>query len=124
FHRGLLRTKLLERGLYPELIDALLGHANAGELPFGQLSTFDFGAYRRSITRSLDALHRELGLRPLRSRLVHQYDEGHQPWHRPIFQRRPRRSGRVSSRSTRPSAGSWENCAPTLQNWATRTHWC
>ncbi|HRQ56425.1 MAG TPA: hypothetical protein PLN31_03345 [Azoarcus taiwanensis] len=77
FHRGLLRTELLKRGLFPELIDALLGHANAGELPFGQFSTFDFGAHRRSVTQSLDALHRELGLRPLRSRLVHQHDVGH-----------------------------------------------
>ena len=70
FHRGFLRTELLARGCPAQSVDALLGHASRGESPFGTHSTFDFLQHRKVIRRHLNHLHEQLGLAPVRSRLV------------------------------------------------------
>lgn len=70
FQRGFLRTELLDRGCPPEVIDAFMGHANQGEVPFAGLSTFDYQQYINTINRYLLEIHDDLGLRPIPSRLV------------------------------------------------------
>jgi|GEM_PF-3357512 len=70
FHRGYLRSRLLQRDCPPQVVDCFLGHANAGEQPHGRHGTFDYGAYAQSIARHIDGICEELGLDPLRSRLA------------------------------------------------------
>lgn len=70
FHRAFLRTDLLKRNCPAEAIDAFLGHANFGELPFSKLSTFDYYAHFEILQKALISVHGELGLRPIPSRLV------------------------------------------------------
>jgi hypothetical protein len=70
FHRAFLRTELLERGCPAEVVDAFLGHANAGESPFGRFSTFDFGLHLPTIESYLEPIHAAIGLVPVASRLV------------------------------------------------------
>lgn len=69
FHRAFLRTQLLRRGESAEMIDALLGHANRGEAPYGRFATYDFGEHRARIADALFKLSGELGLTPVGSRL-------------------------------------------------------
>lgn len=70
FHRGFLRTELLERGCQAEVVDAFLGHARAGESPFARHSTYDFRLHIVHLDKSLSQLHSELGLTPVPSRVV------------------------------------------------------
>ena len=70
FHRGFLRTELLERGCRAEVVDAFLGHARAGESPFARHSTYDFGLHIAQLDEALSKLHSELGLTPAPSRVV------------------------------------------------------
>lgn len=74
FHRAFLRTQLLARGVAGEVIDAFLGHANDGESPFGRYSSFDYRLHRAVLLPALRELHAELGLVPLKSRLLHYLD--------------------------------------------------
>jgi len=70
-HRRFLRTKLIERSCPPEIVDAFLGHWNAGEEPFGVFSSFSFDQYVSTLRVYLDPLLEEIGLtRPIVSRLV------------------------------------------------------
>jgi hypothetical protein len=70
FQRGFLRSELLQRDCPPEVIDAFLGHANQGEVPFSGLSTFDYHQYINTINHYLIEIHDDLGLRPMPSRLI------------------------------------------------------
>ena len=70
FSRAFLRTELLARGVQAELIDAFLGHANAGESPFAKLSTFDYSRFSAALQEAVTQLLTDLGLSPIESRLV------------------------------------------------------
>lgn len=70
FHRAFLRTELLERDCPAELVDAFLGHANAGENPLNALSTFDYEQYRKTISQYLQDIQRDIGLEPIPSQFV------------------------------------------------------
>jgi len=70
FHRAFLRTELLDRRASPEVIDAFMGHANAGEGPFEFLSSFDYSDYLDQIEPVIGAISAYLGLRPVESRLI------------------------------------------------------
>lgn len=70
FARAYLRTELLARGCPASVVDAFLGHANQGEIPFATYSTFDFGHYRERLSVYLEAIREELGLQPIASRLA------------------------------------------------------
>ena len=70
FHRAFLRTELLERDCPAEVVDAFLGHANAGENPLNALSTFDYEQYRNTISQYLQDIQRDIGLEPIPSQLV------------------------------------------------------
>lgn len=70
FHRAFLRTELLEMGCPIEVLDAFLGHFNHGESPFGMYSTFDYENYAKQISEYLDRLHQEIGLTPVKSRVI------------------------------------------------------
>jgi hypothetical protein len=70
FHRAFLRTELLDRRASPEVIDAFMGHANAGEGPFEFLSSFDYSDYLDQIEPVIGAISADLGLRPVESRLI------------------------------------------------------
>jgi len=65
-HRRFLRTELIERGCPPEVLDALMGHWQQGEEPFGFYSSFSFARYVEQLRTYLNPLLAELGLdRPL-----------------------------------------------------------
>jgi len=70
FHRAFLASELFIRGCPIEVIDAHVGHANIGELPFGKCSTFDYDRHFRLLTSALLDIHDALGLEPIGSRLV------------------------------------------------------
>jgi hypothetical protein len=67
FHRAFLRTELLHRGCNPEIVDAFLGHASSGELPFSRFSSFDYRLFCDEISYHLAAIRSDLGLCPIRS---------------------------------------------------------
>ncbi len=48
-HRRFLRTQLIERSCPPEVVDAFMGHWNAGEEPFGVFSSFSLDQYVRTL---------------------------------------------------------------------------
>jgi hypothetical protein len=70
FHRAFLVTELLDRGCPSNVVDAFVGHANLGESSFGMYSTFDYRFYRHTLLNYLKAIHADLELRPIASRLV------------------------------------------------------
>jgi len=70
FHRAFLANELFNLGCPVEVIDAHVGHANIGELPFGKCSTFDYDQHFRLLTSALLDIHDALGLEPIGSRLV------------------------------------------------------
>jgi hypothetical protein len=70
FARATLRTELLDRECPAQAVDAYLGHANKGESPFGLYSTFDYYQWQETLTPFLGDLRKELGLRPIASRLL------------------------------------------------------
>jgi hypothetical protein len=70
FHRALLRTELLERGASSEIVDAFLGHANNGENPSSQFSSFDYQQYLTEITGFLTKIHSDIGLEPIESQIA------------------------------------------------------
>jgi hypothetical protein len=70
FHRAFLANELFIRGCPVEVIDAHIGHANIGELPFGRCSTFDYDQHFRVLTSALVDIHDALGLEPIGSRIV------------------------------------------------------
>ena len=70
FHRGYLRTRLLTQGCPEQVIDAFLGHANAGQSPYNLHGTLDHDHYLREISSYLDRVAEDLGLVPLRSLLA------------------------------------------------------
>lgn len=61
-HRRFLRTELLERGAPPEMIDALMGHWQNGQEPFGVFSSFSFKDYVHYLREYLVPLLEEIGL--------------------------------------------------------------
>jgi hypothetical protein len=70
FHRAFLRTELIERGCNPKAVDAFMGHANVGEIPYTHYSTFDYRKFWDGIERALKDIPDELGLEAIPSRLV------------------------------------------------------
>jgi len=70
FHRAFLRTELLERRCNPETIDAFLGHADAGQSPYGRYATYDYGLHSPQVEKAIAKIHEELGLIPIPSRIV------------------------------------------------------
>lgn len=70
FHRAFLRTELLARGCAAEVVDAFLGHARAGEKPYGRYASFDFSQHLSVIDSALGELHKALSLLPQASRVV------------------------------------------------------
>ncbi len=70
FHRAYLRSELIARGCPGEIIDAFMGHANRGELPFLRYSTFDYEKYRQQILGYLESIQTSLGLKAIASRLL------------------------------------------------------
>lgn len=70
FHRAYLRSELIERRCPGEIIDAFMGHANRGELPFLRYSTFDYEQYRQQILDYLESLLASLGFKVVASHLL------------------------------------------------------
>jgi hypothetical protein len=71
-HRRFLRTELLERGCFPEVVDAFMGHWQSGEEPFGVYSSFDFSEYISELRTYLEPLLSDIGLtRAITSRLAY-----------------------------------------------------
>lgn len=71
-HRRFLRTELLERGCFPEVVDAFMGHWQSGEEPFGVYSSFDFSEYITELRTYLEPLLNDIGLtRAIPSRLAY-----------------------------------------------------
>lgn len=70
FARAWLRTRLLERGVRVELIDAYLGHAGQGEWPWGPLSSFDWDSAATALANAIEDELRDLGAAPVRTALV------------------------------------------------------
>lgn len=70
FHRAYLRTELLKRVRNAEIVDAFLGHASAGELPFNRYSSFDYRIFSDEIAQHLRAIRSDLGLRPVPSMIA------------------------------------------------------
>lgn len=70
FHRAFLRSQLLDRGCPAEVVDAHLGHANFGESPFSRLSTFDYRLHLDQISKTLQEIHDDIGLLPIKSRIA------------------------------------------------------
>lgn len=61
-NRKFLRTRLIEKGLEPYLIDVLLGHHSRGEAFWDSHSTSTFTESSEAIIESLDIIIEELGL--------------------------------------------------------------
>jgi hypothetical protein len=61
-HRRFLRTELIERDCPPEIVDAFLGHWQAGEEPFGTFSSLSFEDYVAELRIYLEPLLEEIGL--------------------------------------------------------------
>jgi hypothetical protein len=78
FHRAFLSTELRRRGCSAELLDAFLGHANFGEIPYSRVSTLDYRLHLDRIGSALQKLHDEIGLRPIPSQLGFQRLKGAQ----------------------------------------------
>lgn len=70
FHRAYLRSELIARGCPGEIIDAFMGHANRGELPFLRYSTFDYEKYRQQILGYLESIQTSLGFKAIASHLL------------------------------------------------------
>ncbi|RKT62936.1 hypothetical protein DFR40_0273 [Azonexus fungiphilus] len=70
FHRAYLRSELIACGCPGEIIDAFMGHANRGELPFLRYSTFDYEKYRQQILGYLESIQTSLGLKAIASHLL------------------------------------------------------
>jgi len=70
FHRAYLRSELIARGCPGEIIDAFMGHANRGELPFLRYSTFDYEKYRQQILEHLESILASLGFKIIASHLL------------------------------------------------------
>lgn len=70
FHRAYLRSELIARGCPGEIIDAFMGHANRGELPFLRYSTFDYEKYRQQILEHLESILASLGFKVIASHLL------------------------------------------------------
>jgi len=70
FHRAYLRSELIARGCPGEIIDAFMGHANRGELPFLRYSTFDYEKYRQKILEHLESILASLGFKVIASHLL------------------------------------------------------
>jgi hypothetical protein len=71
FHRAYLRSELIARSCPGEIIDAFMGHANRGELPFLRYSTFDYEKYRQQILKHLESILASLGFKVVASHLLH-----------------------------------------------------
>jgi len=71
FHRAYLRTRLVANKCPQQSIDALLGHANAGEIAHIRHGTFDYDGHLATIDRHIASICDEVGLVPVYSRLLH-----------------------------------------------------
>ena len=69
FQRSFIRKELLDRAGDPQVVDALLGHANIGENPTGSYSSFDYARYIDISSTHLEALFGDLGLVSIPSKL-------------------------------------------------------
>ena len=69
-HRRFIRTELIETGCPNEVVDALMGHWQQGEEPFGKFSSFSFERYVKELQRHLLPLLQDLGFKPLASALA------------------------------------------------------
>jgi hypothetical protein len=69
-HRRFIRTELFEAGCPPEVIDALMGHWQQGEEPFGRFSSFSFATYVTELEKYLLPLLEDLGFNSVRSALA------------------------------------------------------
>ena len=72
FGRAFLRTELIANGCPAESVDALMGHASAGEKPFAAMATFDYDRHFRATEDAILAISRDIGLVPVASRLLAQ----------------------------------------------------
>jgi hypothetical protein len=76
FTRAYLRTWLLKDGCVEQVVDAFLGHAEAGQSPTSMHGTLDFAHHLCEIGARLERMAASLGLEPVRSRLS-QHRAGH-----------------------------------------------
>jgi hypothetical protein len=70
FARAFLRTELIARGCPAESVDALLGHASAGEKPFAAMASFDYARHFRAVDDAMLSFCRAIQLVPVSSRLL------------------------------------------------------
>lgn len=70
FARAFLRTELITRGCPAESVDALLGHASAGEKPFAAMASFDYARHFRAVDDAVLSVCRAIQLIPVSSRLL------------------------------------------------------
>ena len=70
FGRAFLRTELIANGCPAESVDALMGHASAGEKPFAAMAAFDYHRHFRATEDANLAVCRDIGLVPVASRLL------------------------------------------------------
>jgi hypothetical protein len=70
FHRGFIRSELLQSECPPQVIDAFLGHANQGESVVDAFSAFDYNEYRKELAWHLGKILQQLKLVPIWSRLI------------------------------------------------------
>ena len=70
FARAFLRTELIARGCPAESVDALLGHASAGERPFAVMASFDYARHFQAVDDAVLSVCRAIQLVPVSSRLL------------------------------------------------------
>jgi hypothetical protein len=70
FARAFLRTELIARACPAESVDALLGHASAGEKPFAAMASFDYARHFRAVDDAMLSVCRAIQLVPVSSRLL------------------------------------------------------
>jgi hypothetical protein len=70
FARAFLRTELIARACPAESVDALLGHASAGERPFAVMASFDYARHFQAVDDAVLSVCRAIQLVPVSSRLL------------------------------------------------------
>ncbi|WP_169543861.1 hypothetical protein [Sneathiella aquimaris] len=60
-HRRFLRTSLIEVGVLPELVDAVMGHWGTGEEPWSRWSSFSYKNYVATIEPEINKILQEFG---------------------------------------------------------------
>ena len=102
--RHLMRTELVAAGVHDEVVQALMGHGEAGQEPYARYSALSVAETARDATAALEALADRIGLTPVSS------VRGSLPisfpnWHVPPAQAvQPRREFNAGERAVRGSA--------------------